>query len=148
MISSILKENMMLNLSKVKDELMAFKNETLIWKTIPGVANSAGNLCLHLVGNLNAFIGAPYGHTGYTRQREQEFTQKDLSRTDIIKKLEDTLLVLDKALNIIQDTELSKPYPIPIPLKDANTGTFLFHLATHLTYHLGQINYLRRILEY
>ena len=68
------------DLNKLKAEIELYRNENNIWRTDKGIANSAGNLCLHLTGNLNAYIGAELGNTGYIRHRELEFSLKDIPR--------------------------------------------------------------------
>ncbi len=91
------------DLEKLKQELLQYRDETLIWKTVPGISNSAGNLCLHLVGNLNIYIGAELGQSGYIRNREQEFSQKDIQRDELIRKIENTILVVAKVLQHLPD---------------------------------------------
>lgn len=135
------------DLEKLKQELLQYREEPLIWKTVPGISNAAGNLCLHLVGNLNTYIGAELGHTGYIRHRELEFSQKDIPRDELIRKIEDTILVVTKALHQLPDEALTQEYPLLVLKEKTSTGYFLTHLAVHLGYHLGQINYHRRILE-
>ncbi len=134
-----------LNLLKV--EIESYKKETTIWLVEEGIANSAGNLCLHLVGNLNFFIGAEIGKTGYIRHRDLEFSLKDVPRAELIKKIENTILVVEAALSTITAEQLETTYPIEVFGHPMSTEYFLVHLATHLTYHLGQINYHRRLLD-
>ena len=135
------------DLEKLKQELLQYRDENMIWKIVPGISNSAGNLCLHLVGNLNTYIGAELGQTGYIRNRELEFSQKDIPRTELIKKVENTILVITEALHHLPDEALAQEYPLLVLKEKTSTGYFLTHLAVHLGYHLGQINYHRRILE-
>ena len=61
------------DLSKLIGEIDLYKNETDLWKIKDGISNSGGNLTLHLIGNLNHFIGATLGNTGYVRERDKEF---------------------------------------------------------------------------
>ena len=62
------------DLGKLKEEVDSYQNEANLWIVTNDVSNSAGNLCLHLVGNLNHFIGAVLGDSGYVRQRDLEFS--------------------------------------------------------------------------
>jgi len=135
------------DLEKLKQELLQYRDENMIWKIVPGISNSAGNLCLHLVGNLNIYIGAELGQSGYIRNREQEFSQKDIQRDELIRKIENTILVVAKVLQHLPDEALAQEYPLLVLKEKTSTGYFLTHLAVHLGYHLGQINYHRRIME-
>jgi len=135
------------DLQKLKKEISLYKNEINLWLVKDGVSNSAGNLCLHLVGNLNHFIGAVLGNTGYVRQREQEFSQKHVSVEEIIIQVDQTIDMIEFTLHGIPDSELQNDYPINVFGKPMTTEYFLVHLSTHLSYHLGQINYHRRLLD-
>jgi uncharacterized damage-inducible protein DinB len=135
------------DLNKLKSEIEAYQDEKKIWYVEKNIANSAGNLCLHLVGNLNHFIGAEIGKTGYIRHRELEFSSKDISRLELIRKVEDTINVVDSSLDRLKAEDLEKEYPLLVFDKKTSTEYFLVHLSSHLTYHLGQINYHRRLLD-
>ena len=135
------------DLEKLKQELLEYRDETLIWKTVAGISNSAGNLCLHLVGNLNTYIGAELGQSGYIRNRELEFSQKDIPREELIQKIEGTIEVVTQTLDRLPAEALAQEYPLLVLKEKTSTGYFLTHLAVHLGYHLGQSNYHRRILE-
>lgn len=135
------------DLNQLKTEIESYQNENDIWKTQKGIANSAGNLCLHLVGNLNTYIGAEFGKTGYIRNRPLEFSLKDIPRAELLSKIEETIVVIDNALNTISEEELKKEYPLLVFENKTSTEFMLVHLTTHLAYHLGQINYHRRLLK-
>ncbi len=135
------------DLSRLKKEIEAYLKEENLWIIDQNIANSGGNLCLHLIGNLNTFISAELGNTGYIRQRDLEFLLKNVPRTALITQIEDTLKIVDQTLENLDPGELEKEYPILVFKEKATTGYFLTHLATHLGYHLGQINYHRRLLD-
>jgi len=135
------------DLNKLKVEIESYQNETQIWVIDKNILNSSGNLCLHLVGNLNTYIGAEIGKTGYIRNRELEFSLKDIPQSELIEKIENTILVVNNALNTLTETDLQAIYPLIVFEKEMTTGFFLVHLSSHLTYHLGQINYHRRLLS-
>lgn len=135
------------DLNKLKTEIEAYRNEDAIWKTDQNIANSAGNLCLHLVGNLNHFIGAELGKTGYIRNRELEFSLKDIPQTELLAMAEATTAMVDQVLSQLTPQDLEKEYPLVVFEDKMTTGYFLIHLITHLDYHLGQINYHRRLLD-
>lgn len=146
-LQAILKKLFKRDLEKLKAEIAAYNSEGNIWVVSEGIANSAGNLTLHLVGNLNHFVGTVLGNTGYIRQRDLEFSLKDISRDELIRKIEETIYVIDTVLDIVTDEQMASEYPIIVFEKGDTTGYFLTHLATHLTYHLGQVNYHRRLLD-
>lgn len=133
-------------LLKLKEELNSYPNEAAMWLVKPGIGNSAGNLCLHLIGNLNHFIGAALGNTGYVRNRPAEFELKDVPRQQLLADLDSTLAIVKTTLQQLPAEMLQKEFPMELPMGKFTTQQFLLHLLTHLSYHLGQINYHRRLL--
>ncbi|GAC1303793.1 MAG: hypothetical protein NVSMB24_10290 [Mucilaginibacter sp.] len=133
-------------LLKLKDEIKNFKDEDNIWRTADGVTNSAGTLVLHLLGNLNYTVGALLGGTGYVRNREQEFSLTGVPQQKLLADIEDVIGVVKTSLNGIDQARLDETYALEM-LGKKSTGWYLTFFYGHLTYHLGQINYLRRILE-
>jgi uncharacterized damage-inducible protein DinB len=134
------------DLNKLKDEIGLYSNEADLWKVTDGISNSAGNLCLHLTGNLKHFFGAVLGETGYVRDRDLEFSDKSVPRDKMLADIDTTLSVVKDTLAKLSDDELAKTYPIEVFGKPMTTGFFLTHLVTHLNWHLGQVNYHRRLL--
>lgn len=135
------------DLNKLKTEIESYQIEENIWKTDKNISNSAGNLCFHLIGNLNHYIGATLGNSGYIRDRELEFSLKNVPKNKLIQQLEDTIEIVDLTLEKLPAEYLQKGYPAE-PLGYAmTTEYFLIHLFGHLSYHLGQINYHRRLLD-
>lgn len=147
MLIQTLKKLFERDLKKLKQEIESYQDEKKIWVADKSIANSAGNLCLHLVGNLNTYIGAEFGKTGYIRNRELEFSEKDVPRTELLKKIDQTIIAVDNSLDNIKNEELSKEYPTLVFKEKTTTEYFLVHLAAHLSYHLGQVNYHRRLLD-
>jgi hypothetical protein len=135
------------DLEKLKKEISLYENEQKIWYTEKTIANSAGNLCLHLVGNLNAYIGAEFGNTGYIRHRDLEFSLKDIPKAELVKKIEDTITVVRTSLDKITIEQLKEEYPLLVFQEKTSIEYMLVHLAVHLGYHLGQVNYHRRLLD-
>ncbi len=135
------------DLLKLKTEIELYHDEKKLWYIEKSISNSAGNLCLHLIGNLNAFIGTEIGKTGYVRNRELEFSLKDVPRKELLEKIEATMEVVKHSLAKLTDEQLQADYPLLVFKEKLSTGMFLTHLATHLSYHLGQINYHRRLLD-
>jgi hypothetical protein len=146
MIVQTLKTIFKRDLNRLKQEIQLYPNESQIWKIQKGITNSAGNLCLHLVGNLNTYIGNTYGNSNYVRNRELEFSLKDIPRSELIHQIEQTILVVDHALDNLSEKELLMEFPVLVFETTTSNEFMLIHLTTHLTFHLGQINYHRRLM--
>jgi uncharacterized damage-inducible protein DinB len=132
-------------LERLKDEIKLFPNEESLWIVRDGISNPAGNLALHLIGNLNHFIGATLGDTGYIRERDLEFSMKNIPLNEIITDIDKTKEIVSEVLSDLTDEDLKKDYPIEKTFGKVSTAYLLVHLITHLNYHLGQINYYRRL---
>ena len=135
------------DLNRLQQEIELYEDEHRIWHVEKGIANSAGNLCLHLVGNLTTYISAELGGVPYTRDRDGEFSQKGLPRLELIQQITKTRTEVDEALRRLPASALSAEYPLQVFESKTSTEYFLIHLATHLAYHLGQVNYHRRLLD-
>jgi uncharacterized damage-inducible protein DinB len=146
MLIEVLRSLFNRDLNKLKEEIALYQTEQQLWVVDKYISNSAGNLCLHLIGNLNTYIGAELGKTGYVRNRPLEFSAKDIQKEELISKIDQTILVINKTLDTLNETDLDKAYPQNVFEKEMTTGFFLVHLSTHLAYHLGQINYHRRLV--
>jgi len=127
-------------------EVEAYPADALVWELLPGTANSAGTLALHLVGNLEHFVGAVLGQTRFVRDREAEFAARGLTRAELLARIETAAKSVDDTLERITPERCDAPYPTPVGNRTLRTADFLLHLATHLNYHLGQIDYHRRAL--
>lgn len=135
------------DLNKLINEIELYKKEENIWRIEKSISNSAGNLTLHLIGNLHTFIGKEIGKTNYVRNRELEFTQKNVPKKELIESIHNTIEMVKKSLSSLTSQDLKKEYPImKFPTVETNEY-LLVHLINHLTYHLGQINYHRRLIE-
>jgi uncharacterized damage-inducible protein DinB len=134
------------DLNRLKEELTLYAEEEKIWAVKEGISNSAGNLCLHLCGNLQHFIGTVLGDSGYIRNREAEFKLKNIARTKLVDEIDATLSVVTDTLEQVSKKDLEKEYPLQVFGEPMTTEYFLLHLAGHLNYHLGQINYHRRLI--
>ena len=135
------------DLDRLKKEIELFNDENNLWRITGNVKNAAGNLCLHLMGNLDTYIGKNMGHSGYVRDRDAEFNLKDLPKKNLVQQVAETKeLVLSTLKNMTED-DLKQNHVEKIFDYEMTNEFFLLHLASHLSYHLGQINYIRRILE-
>jgi uncharacterized damage-inducible protein DinB len=135
------------DLNKLKNEIEAFQFEDHLWKAPRSVSNSAGNLALHITGNLNHYIGAILGKTGYERNRPAEFEKNEIPKKELITGIMNVSDVVEKTLNDFEDASLASQYPRNVFGYEMTNSFMLIHLATHLSYHIGQINYIRRVLE-
>lgn len=131
---------------KIVTELNQYNDEKSIWTKQGLVTNSAGNLALHLIGNLNHFIGFALGNTGYVRTRELEFSTTFCSRDEVIKDLHVTISVVKTSLGKLNDDNLNSIFPLEYNGEKVTIAHMLMHLLTHLNYHVGQINYHRRMI--
>jgi uncharacterized damage-inducible protein DinB len=135
------------DLEKLKTEISSFKDEKNIWNISGEIKNSAGNLCLHLCGNLQHFIGAVLGNSGYIRNRDAEFSRKNVPIRELVAEIELTTKAVEKTLKELKEDKLEEVFPINVFGYEMTTEYFLVHLTGHLNYHLGQINYHRRLVD-
>ena len=134
-------------LEKLKTEIELYKDEGNMWILDKEIANSAGNLCHHLLGNLNHFLGHVLGKTNYVRNRDLEFVLEDIPREHLLNSIADVTEVVDSTLSTLNNQDLQKEYPISKFETNESIEFLLVHALTHLNYHIGQINYHRRLLD-
>ncbi len=147
MITSPLTELFVRDLNRLKAEIQEYKSEENLWKVEHSIKNSGGNLCLHLIGNLKTFIGNGFGDLGYIRKRDFEFAGKNVPRTQLYQEIDETIEIVQHALAQIKEAEISNNFPIVIWKEETGMAFTLLHLYGHFNYHLGQINYHRRLLD-
>jgi uncharacterized damage-inducible protein DinB len=134
------------DLRALSREIRTYPDDKSLWSAPPGVSNSAGNLVLHLTGNLRHFVGTKLGGGAFRRDREAEFSQRGLSREELADQIEETQAAVAETLPKLTPDRLEEDFPEPVGGQILRTEDFLMHLATHLAYHLGQIDYHRRIV--
>jgi hypothetical protein len=135
------------DLRKLIEEVNLFTNEDNLWRTDGSIKNTSGNLVLHIIGGLNYLIGATLAQTGYLRNRDQEFTSRGLKRANLVAGLEGVIPMINKTLNAFTLEGMEAEYPLIFDDMKVSNSYVLLQLLLHLNYHLGQVNYLRRILE-
>ncbi len=135
------------DLDRLKNEIEAYQSEAAMWQVADGIANSGGNLCLHLVGNLKTFVGLYLGEFAYERDREFEFAGKDVARVSLLQQIEETKDIVSQTLAKLEGRDLTEDYPFDHWPGKPSIERGLVHLAMHLSYHLGQVNYHRRMLD-
>jgi len=147
MIKEALLEIFERDLLKLKEEISLYTNDDNLWKVEKQISNSGGNLALHLIGNLNHFIGATLGNTGYIRERDKEFSEKDVPAQQLLQAIDATIIIVRDTLNNMAPEDFEKIFPLEKHGQVVKTDFMLLHLLAHLEYHLGQINYHRRLVE-
>lgn len=134
------------DLEKLVLELEAYTDESNLWKLAGQIKNSPGNLVLHLHGNLNHYVGKTLGELEFVRDREAEFSRINVPRAELIAMIRATTAMLETVLPSLGHEDLEKPYPLETLGYPMTTGYFLIHLYGHLNWHLGQVNYHRRLV--
>jgi uncharacterized damage-inducible protein DinB len=134
------------DLDKLEKEIAMYPNEESLWLVTGNIINPAGNLCLHLCGNLQHYIGFRLGKIAYVRNRDLEFSAKNIPKEKLLAEIIQTKKAVQEALDKMQPEDLNAIYPENVFNEQMKTQHFLIHLSGHLTYHLGQVNYHRRLL--
>jgi len=136
------------DLNRTVAEIEAYRDEASLWVVGGQIANSGGNLALHLAGNLRQFVGEDLGGVPYERDRPGEFGRRNVPRAEVLAELQKAAETVQLALAALTDDRLDRPHPRQPPgfPEGMTSGHFLLHLYGHLNYHLGQINYHRRLL--
>ncbi|HEY5748841.1 MAG TPA: DUF1572 family protein [Chryseolinea sp.] len=147
MLSSVLASFYERDIRKLIEEINLFKNEENLWRTHGSVKNSSGNLALHIIGGTNYLFGTILAQTGYVRDRDQEFIRKGVPRKDLVTQLEALIPMINKTVNGLTPEQLDAEYPLVFDDAKRPKSYLFVQLLLHLNYHLGQVNYLRRVLE-
>lgn len=134
------------DLRGLMDEIEAYPSDEALWRVAPGIANSAGTLALHVAGNVQYFIGAVLDRSGFVRDRDAEFASRGLPRAKLVAELNAAITAVQRTLPRLSPGELGAEYPVPIAGRRVSTVDLLVHLAAHLGYHLGQVDYHRRFV--
>jgi uncharacterized damage-inducible protein DinB len=134
------------DLRTLRREVEAYPDEADLWRTVPGTTNSGGTLVLHLAGNLQHFFGACLGHTGYIRDRAAEFSRRNVARADLLREIEAARAAVTAGLASLVPSQLVAEFPETVGDSKLTTGEYLVHLVTHCAYHLGQVDYHRRVV--
>jgi uncharacterized damage-inducible protein DinB len=134
------------DLRTLRREVEAYPDDASLWQTVPGISNVAGTLALHLAGNIQHYLGARLAGTDYVRDRAAEFSRRDVSRSELLREIEAARAAVKRAAGRLTESELQAEFPESIAGMKIQTGEYLLHLATHFTYHLGQLDYHRRMV--
>ncbi|HEX7755328.1 MAG TPA: DinB superfamily protein [Niabella sp.] len=144
MLNSVLAGFYERDLRRIIEEINLFQKEENLWKILGSVKNSAGNLALHIIGGTNYLIGTVLANTGYIRDRAAEFSRKNVERAFLVKGLE---ALIPLVTQIVGTLDMDARYPLIFDDMERANHYVMVQLTLHLNYHLGQVNYLRRILE-
>jgi hypothetical protein len=142
---NFIREKLIQGLDTLKEEIKEVEAAGKLWKTSGEILNPPGTLALHLAGNIQHFVGAQLGNTGYIRQRDREFNEREISLDDLLKEISAARTAVVNTFIHLHDAGLATKYPVPFLGNDRTTLEVLFILYGHMQYHLGQINYLRRM---
>lgn len=134
------------DLRALRREVEAYPDEESLWLTPAGLPNSGGTLALHLAGNVQHYLGARLGGTGYVRDRLAEFARRNVPRSEIVREIEAARKSLGAAESRLGGSDLTGDLPEVIGNLRVETGDYLIHLVSHFTFHLGQLDYHRRIV--
>lgn len=133
------------NLEALKHEVESYPDDASLWMELPGISNPGGALAHHLAGNIRHFVGAVLGGTGYQRKRDAEFGARGLGRAELVGMIDAALADVKATIPALTDDVLARDYPEAVGGKTYRTGDWLMALTVHLGYHLGQVNYHRRM---
>lgn len=134
------------DLRAMQREVEAYDPESGLWILTPSIPNSAGTLAIHVAGNIRHFVGAVLGGTGYARDRNAEFSDRDVPRAEVLRRLDAAIADVGAALARLSEPQMAETFPETVAGQHVTTADMLIHLAVHLTYHLGQTDYHRRLL--
>lgn len=142
-----IKEQFVKNIQTLRKEVESYADDADLWRLRPGISNTPANLALHLCGNLKHNIGAVLGNNGFVRKRDEEFSTKGASRKEILSEIDLTINMIEPVVDKLASEDLTKPWPNDFYGEDETIGSVLIRVAVHLGYHLGQINYHRRMMN-
>jgi hypothetical protein len=145
MVSTELAQLYARDLRRLRQQIAAFPDTESLWRTAPGVTNAAGTLALHLEGNLREYIGRQLGRIEYVRDRPLEFSARGMDQRAMGERIAAVAAVIPGVIQGLSEEVLASAYPADILDTPLTTRQCLMHLNGHLNYHLGQIDYLRRV---
>jgi hypothetical protein len=134
------------DLQALRREVEAYPDDRTLWQSVPGIINTAGTLVLHLTGNVQHFLGARLGGTDYVRDRPAEFARRNVPRAELLQEIDAARSAVRTGMDRLPEAQLAADFPEVIAGDRFVTGDYLVHLATHFAYHLGQLDYHRRVV--
>ena len=108
--------------------------------------NSISVIAAHISGNLKSrftdFLTTD-GEKSW-RKRDTEFEERNLSKSELLQLWDDGWVVLLKTLDELSDDDLGKT--IIIREKELTVADALHRSLAHISYHVGQIVYIARMI--
>lgn len=137
---------MVRDLRALAREVTAYPDDEAPWRTVPGIANTGGTLVLHLAGNVLHFIGGVLGGSGFVRDRDGEFARRGVTRSELVREIELAIGEAERVFPTLTPERMSAEFPIEVGGRRLVTARWLSHLSSHFAYHLGQVDYHRRVV--
>jgi uncharacterized damage-inducible protein DinB len=117
-----------------------------LWTRPYPYGNSIGNLILHLTGNLNYYIGAQIGGTGYIRQRPLEFSSTGKPKDDVLREFDEVIEIVIATIGKQSDEDWAAPFYGELESESKTRFSAFLACAGHAYHHVGQIIYLQKQL--
>ena len=146
MLRSLVQAILLRELATTRRTVEAYPDDASLWAQPAGLPNAGGTLVLHIAGNIQHYLGAVLGKSGYRRDRDAEFARRDVPRATMLAELDAAARAVERGIAALSDETLAAPDPEAISGRTYITGDYLVHLATHLAYHVGQLDYHRRVV--
>lgn len=124
-------------LDKIRLAVAGLDEEGIWWRPAPGT-NSAGNLMLHLSGNLTLWILVAVAGERHERRRSEEFrADRTATKEELLGKLGATV---ERAAEVVAGLDAAAlARPVAVQGYDTDVLAAVFHAVEHMAYHTGQI---------
>jgi uncharacterized damage-inducible protein DinB len=146
--AALVKQSLIGELEQLRDAVRQLADplgERELWLRPIEPGNSVGHLLLHLAGNLNHFVGAQLGGTGYVRDREREFAESQPpAKAVVLANLDAAVATFRRVVDGLIPEQLAAPH-LHAPFGTVLNG--LVHLVAHFAIHRGQVSYIVRLLK-
>jgi uncharacterized damage-inducible protein DinB len=133
------------HLPRIERCLAMLSNRQIWWRPNES-SNSAGNLALHLAGNVRQWIVAGLGGAADARQRYLEFSERGpVPRDRLVRTLRSAVLDACAVIRRLTPAELEARYTIQkLPVTGLNA---LLHVVEHFAFHSGQVVFITKQLQ-
>jgi len=143
-------------ISSIKSEYLRYKKlgesaikqtpENGVNKLFGDDNNSISVIVAHIAGNLNSRFTDFLATDGEKpwRNRDAEFEKRNLTKSELLQLWDDGWVVLLTTLDELSDDDLDKA--ITIREKELTVADALHRSLAHVSYHVGQIVYIARMI--